>query len=107
MYKVTTLLYGISGPIEFEWDDSKDEKNFKKHGIRFAEASTVWRDTSSFEFYDDMSSEVESRFIRIGYSNKTRILLVVFCDRNDTSVIRVISARKATNREINIYEKRV
>lgn len=89
----------------FEWHDGKNRNNFKKHGIWFEEAQTVWADASSQEFFDSAHSDREDRFIRIGRSAGNRVLLVVFCERLDETVIRIISARKATFREISSYEK--
>ncbi|HEY3129364.1 MAG TPA: BrnT family toxin [Acidobacteriota bacterium] len=64
-----------------------------------------WLDSKSVEFFDPEHSADDSRFIRIGHSAKSRILLIVFCERADASIIRIISARKATTREVRDYEK--
>ncbi|MGE0529439.1 MAG: BrnT family toxin [Bdellovibrionales bacterium] len=90
--------------MNFEWDDDKSEVNRKKHGIRFEEAQTVFLDPHSIEFYDERHSESEDRFIRIGFSGRPNILLVVYCVR-DENRIRLISARKATAKERRVYEK--
>jgi len=71
--------------------------------VWFEEAQTVWSDASSEEFFDPNHSENEDRFIRIGHSTKSRLLLVVFCERASGSVIRIISARKATAKEEKQY----
>lgn len=94
------------GNMKFEWDDSKNRSNFKKHGVWFEEAQTAWTDQRSVEFFDPDHSEEEDRFIRIGCSTKNRVLLVVFCERDGTT-IRIISARKALTKEIKEYEKRI
>ena len=91
--------------MQFEWDERKNHSNFRKHGVWFEEAQTVWTDPDSVEFFDPEHSLVENRFIRIGHSTKNRILLVVFCERAEGSWIRIISARKATAREVKDYEK--
>jgi uncharacterized DUF497 family protein len=90
--------------VLFEWDDRKNESNFRKHGIWFEEAQTVWTDPTSVEFYDPAHSNSEDRFIRFGRSIQERMLLVVFCEREDLRV-RIISARRATPKEIRDYEK--
>jgi uncharacterized protein len=90
---------------KIEWDDKKNRSTFKKHGIWFEKAQTVWVDTKSVEFFDPDHGADENRFIRIGHSTKGRILLVVFCERADGSIVRIISARKATPREARDYEK--
>ena len=91
--------------MKFEWDDSKNSLNFDRHGIWFEEAQTVWADSHAHEFYDPEHSSEEDRFIRVGYSTKERILLIVFCERHDGKVIRIISARKATSKEKKDHEE--
>jgi len=59
------------------------------------------------EFFDPEHSMEESRYIRIGLSSKLRILLVVFCERLEGNTIRIISARRATSKEVLHYEKRI
>lgn len=91
--------------MTFEWDDEKNIANFRKHGAWFEEAQTVWADEKSDEFFDPEHSEDEDRFIRIGHSTKSRLLLVVFCEREKGEVIRIISARKVTKEEEKQYEE--
>lgn len=91
--------------MEFEWDEAKDASNLKKHGVRFAEAATIWGDDFSKEFYDPIHSVDEKRYIKIGRSVKRRILLCIFCERFIEENIRIISARKATKLEVIEYEK--
>jgi uncharacterized protein len=91
--------------MRFEWDEIKNRSNYKKHGIWFEEAQTIWADSESVEFFDPEHSSNEKRFIRIGHSMKGRVLLVVFCERTEGSTIRIISARKATTQEMRAYEK--
>ena len=91
--------------MKFEWDEVKNDLNFKKHGIWFEEAQTVWTDPSSQEFFDPEHSSQEERFIRVGYSTAQRILLIVFCEKENGRAIRIISARKATPKERKQYEE--
>jgi len=91
--------------VSFEWDEKKNSSNFKKHGVWFEEAQTVWADPRSTEFHDPEHSQDEDRFIRVGYSSASRLLLVVFCERARGSVIRIIGARKVTSREHRQYEE--
>jgi len=91
--------------MKFEWDEDKNISNFRKHGIWFEEAQTLWADESSSEFFDPEHSELEDRFIRVGYSSVYRLLLVVFCERSDGDRIRIISARRASERERRQYEE--
>ena len=49
--------------IRFEWDHAKAEENFRKHGVSFEEAQTVFYDDFASEFYDDKHPERENRFL--------------------------------------------
>ena len=91
--------------MRFEWNDKKNQLNHRKHRIWFEEAQTVWADPQSLEFFDSDHVEAEDRFIRIGHSSRNRLLLIVFCERLDGGLIRLISARKATSHEKRQYEK--
>ncbi len=70
--------------------------NFKKH-------SSVFYDDNAIQFWDENNSELEDRFLLLGISSKMRILLIVHCYREEESVIRIISARKATKKESQQY----
>jgi len=91
--------------VKFEWDPEKNKSNNKKHRIDFREAETVFEDDRAIEIYDDEHSQDEERFIIIGVSTKERELMVCHCYRNDGEVIRIFSARKATAREKDMYER--
>ncbi len=89
--------------ISFSWDDRKNEVNEKKHGVSFDEAKTVFYDENAIRYYDPDHSDDEDRFLMVGVSQKLRILIVCHCFREDDSVIRIISARKATKGEEDNY----
>lgn len=91
--------------LRFEWDESKNKRNRRKHGIWFEEAQTVFDDTSARLFDDPEHSSRENRFLLLGFSSVGRILVVVHCYRESESVIRIISARKATRKEAEFYEE--
>ncbi|MBY0383981.1 BrnT family toxin [bacterium] len=91
--------------MKFDWDDTKNRINQKKHGVWFEEAQTVWADEYSVEFFDPEHSEGEDRFIRIGMSSRSNLLIVVFCERDHGDIVRIISARKATDKEKKSYEE--
>ncbi len=91
--------------MRYEWDESKNRSNYKKHGVWFEEAQTTWADSKALEFFDPEHSEGEDRFIRVGFSSKAQLLLVVFCERLEGSMIRIISARRATRKESKQYEE--
>jgi hypothetical protein len=89
--------------IRFEWDPDKEKLNVEKHGVTFEEAESVFYDEQAIQFYDDEHSEWEDRFLMLGLSAKLKLLLVCHCFREKDSVIRIISARKATNAESRHY----
>lgn len=89
--------------IRFEWDENKNRINREKHGIDFDEASSVFEDVNAILISDPDHSEQEERFILLGISAKLNILVVCHCYRASETVIRLISARKATKREIQQY----
>ena len=91
--------------LEFEWDERKDRENRRKHGISFEEAETVFFDENAVEFYDDDHSQEEDRFLMLGLSGKLRVVLVCHCVRESGTVIRIISARKATRKERAFYPR--
>ncbi len=95
--------------VVFEWDEDKNLTNFKKHEVWFAEAQTAWADELSIEYFDSLHSIEEDRFIRIGRSagSSARLLLIVFCERDESKRIRLISAREATISEMRTYEEGV
>jgi uncharacterized protein len=90
--------------IKFKWDPNKGTANKLKHGVSFEEAQSVFYDEYAIQFYDEAHSEEEDRFLMLGLSNESRVLLVCHCERNDGEVIRIISARKATKIERKHYK---
>jgi uncharacterized protein len=90
--------------IRFEWDPIKDVSNQKKHGISFSEAKTVFSDQFARLISDPDHSEEEDRFILLGTSIDSKLLVVCHCIKTDES-IRIISARKAEKPERKIYEE--
>ena len=89
--------------IRFEWDDNKNEINKKKHIISFEEARTVFYDDAALVIDDPEHSEDEDRFIILGLSKRANLLVVCHCYRESDTVIRIISARKATKTESQYY----
>ncbi len=86
----------------FGWDPPKAKSNLEKHGVSFEEASTAFQDTLSLTIDDPLHSINEERLILIGISQENRVLVVVHTERGDN--IRIISAKKATNKERKSYE---
>ena len=89
--------------MKFEWDDQKAISNLAKHGVSFGEATEVFYDPNALEAHDTEHSDDENRFVIIGYS-VNRLLFVIFALRIG-DVIRIISARKPTPAERDLYEK--
>lgn len=87
--------------MSYQWDPNKAKSNQKKHGVKFADAVSVFEDENAITIEDE--HETESRFITIGRDILLRILVVVYTFRGH--IIRIISARKATVRERKIYEE--
>ena len=87
----------------FEWEDEKAAENLTKHGVSFAEASTVFADPLSRTILDPLHSEEEERLVILGQSGLQHTLVVVHTYRSE--VITIISARPATSRERRDYER--
>jgi len=91
--------------FHFEWDSAKAAANFRKHGVRFEEAATVFEDEHAFIQEDELHADEEARQIIIGYSARNCMLMVSWLQRA-FDLIRIISARLASSRERRIYEER-
>lgn len=89
--------------IVFEWDENKNRINQGKHKISFEEAQTVFYDEEALVIDDPEHSEEEERFIILGLSKRANLLVVCHCYRASDTVIRIISARKATTAETRQY----
>jgi uncharacterized protein len=90
--------------VNFEWDPDKAKQNRRKHRVSFHEAATVFGDPFSATYPDPDHSPSEQRFITVGMSSAGRVLIVAHVDRND--IVRIISARKTTQRERKQYEEK-
>ncbi|MFZ9595970.1 MAG: BrnT family toxin [Bdellovibrionia bacterium] len=91
--------------FKFKWDDRKAQSNLKKNRISFEEAKSVFLDEYARLIPDPDHSEDEDRFILLGLSERLQMLVVCYYYREDDSVIRLISARKATKHEQRMYEE--
>lgn len=92
--------------LRFSWDPAKAAGNVRKHGVSFEEAVTAFGDPLSLTMRDPEHSESEDRFVLLGLSANTRLLVVVHAERGDDD-IRIISARLASRRERTQYEEGV
>jgi uncharacterized DUF497 family protein len=91
--------------MKFEWNTAKAVTNIKKYGVSFEEAKSVFFDDFAVQFFDQENSGTEDRFLMLGMSNETNLLLICHCERDDGNTIRVISARKATKNESKNYQR--
>ena len=89
--------------MRFEWDPAKAASNARKHKVTFEVAVTVFYDDFAVQFFDEEHASDEDRFLLLGLSSDARLLLVCHCEREGGNVIRIISARKATEREAQFY----
>ena len=88
--------------MKFEWDDAKDRKNQKKHGVSFAEAQRLFESSDDYlEIFDAEHSEAEERFIAIGPIDRG-IVVVVYTEREE-DLIRIIGARFDNKREQALF----
>jgi len=92
--------------IRFEWDPAKAESNERKHGISFDEAKSVFWDQQGLLLEDLDQSSGEERMVLLSLSWSLRLPVVVHTLRRG-SVIRIISARKATRHEAKQYQSRL
>jgi len=87
--------------MNFDWDESKAQANLAKHGVTFDEAKSIFADPFYVDFYDPDHSDEEERYIIIGQSQRQRLLVVSYTERQQQ--VRLISAREATRREKQAY----
>jgi len=89
--------------LQFVWDRAKAAANLQKHGVDFTEAATAFGDPLSITIPDPAHSEGEERWLLVGQTTAGKLLVVAHTERGDE--IRLISARLATRRERENYEK--
>jgi uncharacterized DUF497 family protein len=89
--------------IFYEWNENKNRANIRKHGISFNEAMTVFDDDNALYKPDPDHSQEEARFMIIGLSIRNNLLIVCHCYRESDTIVRIISARKATKSETEQY----
>ena len=88
--------------MDFEWDDTKDSSNQRKHGLAFSEAEQLFESGGDYlEIFDAEHSEFEDRFIAIGPIDLG--LVVVVYTQPEEGVIRIIGSRMANRREQALY----
>lgn len=91
--------------ICFRWNEAKSKTNFRKHGISFEEAKSVFFDEYALLLTDPDHSETEDRVVLLVLSARLKLLLVCHCFEVEDNLIRVISCRKATRKEMSLYRR--
>lgn len=100
-HSVNGLYWSVA---RFEWDTNKDKDNQEKHGLSFDDATELFTSGTDFlEIYDEEHSDEEDRFIAIG-PIRSGVVVVIYTERQD-DVIRLVSARRATNKEVELFRK--
>ena len=92
--------------MRFTWDEHKSRRNLAKHGLSFATATLVFDDPQALSIQDRIS-DGEERWQTMGLIKGPVVVLVAHTlgEQNGEELIRIISARKATPREREIYEE--
>jgi uncharacterized DUF497 family protein len=88
---------------EIEWDAQKEAANVARRGISFGEAATALLDADVIIRVDREHGR-EDRLLSVGFSRRGRLLTMVTAEPAAVK-IRIISARRATKRERNAYER--
>lgn len=93
--------------MKFEWDENKNKLNIKNHKVSFEQAISVFYDEAAIIFQDVAHSKDEDRFVIIGKSSLDKVLFVCYCERGkdklNEDILRIISARKATDKERRLF----
>lgn len=86
--------------MELEWDEVKRQKTLEMRGLDFADAPIVFNSALA-NIEDERQEYGESRIITVGYLRE-RMVVIVWTQRNNAR--RIISLRKANEREIKYYK---
>jgi uncharacterized DUF497 family protein len=97
----TLLIFRSIIKLEFEWNEGKAATNLQAHGVSFELAKTVFKDPFAIERLDDREDYGEERFVIIGIAKGSIVLFVAYSEREGRG--RIISARRATQREQDDY----
>jgi len=95
-----------SAEVRVEWDQKKDRSNRAKHGLGFDEAKVLFEGAEDYlVLFDAEHGDDEDRFFAIGPIRRG-VIVVVYTEEVD-DVVRIISARKATRRERELFYQRI
>lgn len=91
--------------MKFDWDERKTRKNLRDHGLSFEDVKTAFLDPGAVILEDLIDDDGEQRYQLIGFADRVSLLLVVHSYRasDDETWIRIISTRKATAYEREVY----
>ena len=89
--------------MKIEWVPKKAKSNLEKHGVSFEEAATALSDPMAATGADPDHTITEERYVTFGVSEKGRLVVVSHTEKGQT--IRIISARKASKGERELYEE--
>lgn len=94
--------------MQFEWDEHKNKRNQRQHGLSFETAALVFRDPDVLSELDSRYQDIEERWHSIGRIGTTVIYVShpVVESEHGEEIIRIISARKATSVEQRNYHAR-
>ena len=92
--------------MRFTWDETKNKRNIKDHGISFETAREVFSDPLHLSILDERFNYFEERWITVGTTQNRAVVVVAHLYFTDEAeeVIRIISAREATSKEQRQYE---
>ena len=106
LYCNVQMSLGISAlkPLEFEWDEGSQDKNWVKHVVTPEECEEVFSNKPLHFLRDIVHSREEARYTALGKTLMNRKLVVTFTIR--AGRIRVISARAMSKKERRLYEEK-
>jgi hypothetical protein len=93
--------------MDFRWDKNKNRENRRKHGISFEDTVEVFDDPFHVSILDKRFDYFDERWITMGSLKKGGIIVVghhYFLTENGNEIIKIITARKATKKEVRQYE---
>jgi uncharacterized DUF497 family protein len=101
------VIVKLPSVLSFEWDKGNEQKNWIKHKVTGEEAEEAFVYDKRLILEDTKHSEIETRFILFGKTEKGRMLFIVYTLRNENRSVRIISARDAHRKEVAFYEKAI
>ena len=91
--------------MKFEWDETKNKVNIRKHGLDFADAPEIFNGPMLIQL-DTRHDYGEDRWVGIGFI-QNRVVVVVYTERDNGETIRIVSLRKALKYERKRFEESI